>query len=88
MNDLSDRIANLSPQKRALLEKRLRGEWIGPTPSELQIIPRRPERGPSPLSFAQLRLRLLDQLQRRGPSYNINYAYRFTGELKFTLWGG
>lgn len=57
MNDLSKRLASLSPAKRALLRKILEK---GKTTEEL--IPRRPADESPQLSFAQQRLWFLDQL--------------------------
>jgi len=40
------------------------------------------DRSPSPLSFSQLRVWYLDQLEPGTPAYNINLAYRMTGPLQ------
>src|SRR5262245_10315704 len=76
MKDLSKRIAELSPEKRALLEARLlrdKGAAIG--------IPRRNASDPAPLSFAQQRLWFLDQFDPGKPYYNLPLAIRLTGDL-------
>ncbi len=78
-DDLSRRIAALSPAKQALLALRLQGRER--TAAAGQGIPRRPGRGPAPLSFAQQRLWFLDQLEPDSPLYNITRAFRIRGPL-------
>ncbi|RYZ40519.1 MAG: amino acid adenylation domain-containing protein, partial [Myxococcaceae bacterium] len=48
------------------------------------IIPRRTERGPAPLTLAQQRMWLLDQLEPGGLAYHLSAALRLTGELDVT----
>src|SRR3954454_4577905 len=72
---LSLRRANLSPAKRALLDQWTRGQGA---PSG---IPRRTERGPVPLSFAQQRLWFLDQLAPGTAAYNMAGALHLAGRL-------
>ena len=64
-----------SAAKRALLEKRLRGEagWVG-------IEKRAPDR-PLPLSFAQRRMWFLNALHPESSQYNLPACYRLTGVL-------
>lgn len=72
--------AELSPAKRALVEKRLRGDGRN-TVAKKGTIPRRAEAGPAPLSFAQRRLWFAHQLAPGSPFYNISQALRIQGAL-------
>jgi amino acid adenylation domain-containing protein/non-ribosomal peptide synthase protein (TIGR01720 family) len=74
MSTLIDRISELSPEKRALLMKKLRQT----TPD--RITPR-PEQNVWPLSWAQQRLWFLNQLEPHSPLYNISAALRLQGKL-------
>jgi amino acid adenylation domain-containing protein len=62
-------LGDLSPSRRTLLRAMLSEQGIDQEPA--RQIPRRPDRGPSPLSFAQQRLWFVDQFQPNSPSYNI-----------------
>jgi amino acid adenylation domain-containing protein len=79
MTDLSQRIASLPPEKRALLEARLLRERAAASP--VPAIGKRADSGPAPLSFAQQRLWFLDQLEPGQAHYNLPLALRFSGEL-------
>lgn len=78
MKDLSRRIAELSPEERALLEERLREKGTAVAEAE---IPRREGAGPAPLSFAQQRLWFLDQLEPGNAFYNTSRAMVLVGRM-------
>jgi amino acid adenylation domain-containing protein/non-ribosomal peptide synthase protein (TIGR01720 family) len=78
-NSLTQRLTNLSPAKRALLELRLNTKRTPASPE--QTIPPRASRDPAPLSFAQQRLWFLHQLDPESPSYNQPKAIRLIGTL-------
>ena len=81
MNDFNERIANLSAEKRALLEAHLKGgEGIAE-----RAIPRRPEFAPAPLSFAQQRMWFMDQLQPGNPAYNRPTHIHLRGALNIAV---
>lgn len=82
MNDFTQRIAALSPEKRRLLELRLKRKGV--LLAVDQQIPRRTEVGPSPLSFAQERLWFLDQFEPDSAVYNVPVALRLNGSLNAT----
>ncbi|MGH7930764.1 MAG: condensation domain-containing protein, partial [Candidatus Binatia bacterium] len=77
--NLTERFANLSPAKRALLELRLMEQGaeglVNPS------IPRRPAGDTAPLSFAQQRLWFLNQLEPESPAYNESSTFRLNGIL-------
>ncbi len=77
MSDLGQRIAKLSPEARALLERRF-------AEAERPAEPRIPPRGddnPAPLSFAQQRLWVLDRLEPGKAFYNVPQVFRIRGAL-------
>src|ERR1700687_2752249 len=79
MSKLTERIAGLSVDRRALLEERLlrahRLQWRPAT------IPRRAPSDPEWLSFGQEQMWFLDQLEPGTPTYNIPDVMRVTGPL-------
>ena len=78
MSDLSDRLARLSPAKRALFERMAASSAAPP------VIPRRAVRTPAPLSFAQERLWFLHCLDPDSPAYG-RYALSHRGPPDRTL---
>src|SRR5215475_5511103 len=78
-DSLTERLAKLSPSKRALLELRLKEKGLKSVAAK--IIPRRPTHGSAPLSFAQQRLWFLNQLEPESPNYNQPKPVRLTGAL-------
>jgi amino acid adenylation domain-containing protein/non-ribosomal peptide synthase protein (TIGR01720 family) len=83
--DLEKRLASLPPEKRKLLELRLRKEGIAAErrPSGPPPVPRRDpdDPGPYPLSFGQQRLWFIEQLNPGSAAYNIPFAGRLRGRL-------
>ncbi len=75
----SSRRSQLSAEKLALLEKRLRGETSDPDTAP--IVARSDRTAPFPVSFAQRRLWFLDQLMPHRVGYNIAIGLRLTGQL-------
>ncbi len=80
MVDLSQRLANLSPAKRALLERQLLKKEAAH--AHQPAIPRRPMESACPLSFAQQRLWFLSQLESDSPLYNTYQAVHIQGALR------
>lgn len=78
MNDISARIAALSPEKRQLLLRSLNNKKTSESP---QITKSHRGIDRFPLSFAQQRLWFLDQLQPGNPAFNIFLPMRLTGQL-------
>src|SRR4028119_2106154 len=78
----SERLKNLSPQKRALLLKALGKKAVQAEQS--QRIPRRSQQNYAPLSFAQQRLWFLDRLSPENPAYNLPAAVRLQGQLNLS----
>lgn len=83
MSDIAERIASLSPEKRALLEKRL-AKKSSPDSVRVQILRVSRETSAFPLSFAQQRLWLLEQLVPGLPMYTMAGFVRFSGPLDRT----
>ncbi|HEX8275251.1 MAG TPA: condensation domain-containing protein [Longimicrobiaceae bacterium] len=77
-----EQLETLSPERRALLQKRL-AERTGArraTRAVADVPPRRGD-GPVPLSFAQQRLWSIQRLDPRSPAYNMPAGLRLRGPL-------
>ncbi len=82
MNDLDQRLAGLSPEKRALLLKQLSRQ--APIAQKNEIGKRiRPDR--LPLSFAQQRLWILDRLDPGSAAYNVTSTMWLKGQLDIAV---
>jgi hypothetical protein len=80
MQDLLNRKAGLSDAKRALLEKRLRGQ--APAVRRREIVTRSAGEGPEfPLSFAQERMWFLAQMDPGSPMYNVPVAISIRADV-------
>ncbi|NJM19925.1 MAG: amino acid adenylation domain-containing protein [Richelia sp. SM1_7_0] len=83
MDNQTDKIikrrSNLSAAKRAILEKRLRGEHQFDT--QQIVIPRRTQQSPIPLSAPQQRLWFLQQLEPQSSVYNEFACMQLKGIL-------
>ena len=79
--DLTSRIANLSPAKRALLELAINAQESNDKSNAGAIIPRQQQRATAPLSFAQQRLWFLDQLHPGKADYNLPHLLHMAGSL-------
>ena len=78
MRHLSERINNLSPAKRALLELKLREK----APLVSECISPRENRATAPLSINQESLWFLEQLNPNTSTYNLSDALRLRGYLQ------
>ena len=84
MNDINQKIANLSAEKRALLELKLKNRKNTHNLKRQAISPRE-NRNSAPLSFAQQRLWFLAQLEPNSSFYNIPKAIRLSGDLNIQI---
>jgi amino acid adenylation domain-containing protein len=83
MSQLSQRLANLSPEQIELLSRRLIEK--GKKASSQQVIVRREQRNDCPLSFAQQRLWFLDQLEPGQAAYSMPLAVSVSGALRVAV---
>ncbi|MDA0638928.1 condensation domain-containing protein, partial [Nonomuraea sp. MCN248] len=76
---IRDRLAALSPDQRAALEARLLGRRASKAPGP--AIPHTDPALGAPLTEAQRRFWVVDQLDPGNPAYTLSWAYRIEGEL-------
>ena len=82
MSDLSKLISEISPEQRELLRLRLgkkKAQSVDPSGSRISA-----GQSSFPLSYAQLRLWFLDQLNPGSSLYNVYFAFRLQGPLNVT----
>jgi amino acid adenylation domain-containing protein len=75
---LAGRVSELSPERRQVLERLLKDQGVN---VDRVLIRRRKVSGPAPLSFAQERLWLLDQLEPGTSAYVIASRWRLEGDV-------
>ena len=75
MTDIASQLARLTPEQRALLQRRMAAHRPG------DAIARRQGDGPAPLSFAQHRLWFMQQLNPDNTAYNMMTVLRLRGGL-------
>ncbi|MBV9789568.1 MAG: hypothetical protein JOZ51_15385, partial [Chloroflexi bacterium] len=80
MSDLQHNLADLSPERRRLLDLLLR-QKAQSDPAQILSLPRASGTNTFPLSFAQQRLWFIDQLQPGISAYNIAVGMRLHGPL-------
>ncbi|NET61735.1 MAG: non-ribosomal peptide synthetase, partial [Symploca sp. SIO2E6] len=81
MNDLQQRLANLSPQQRELILEKLEQQQLLPVTNESQAIPVISREQVIPLSFAQQRIWFLEQTRLTGNAYHIPLTIHLMGQL-------
>ncbi|MCF1496229.1 non-ribosomal peptide synthetase, partial [Agrobacterium vitis] len=89
MNEFYKKLAGLSPERRAILEKKLAEQRLAQLgQSSANAIARRPsDMKEPPLSFIQQRLWFMQQLEPGNIAYNMMSAMRLKGPLYLTAFG-
>src|SRR5262245_28771400 len=72
---MAQRVAGLSPSRRAMLEQRLASARPGAVPRRV------PEGEPAPLSYIQPQMWTAEQFGTGMATYNVPYAFRVRGPL-------
>jgi len=80
MSDLNDRLKKLSPEKRALLERKLRTKALAE--QKKNAIPHKEYDENYPMSSHQERLWFLNQLDTQSSNYNMPYALFILGPVQ------
>jgi amino acid adenylation domain-containing protein/non-ribosomal peptide synthase protein (TIGR01720 family) len=80
MSDLAQHIADLSPEKRRLLEQMLQKKGV--KLADAMIVPQQRDGRRLPLSFAQQRLWFLYQFDPASPMYNIPMLFEIEGNIQ------
>ncbi|MEL7355553.1 MAG: amino acid adenylation domain-containing protein [Cyanobacteria bacterium J06560_6] len=83
MSQFYQQLAALSPEQRALFEKKLAAKGLTNGLQKLNVstIPPRPTDQPIPLSFAQQRLWFVQQLDPENTAYNVASVLKLKGAL-------
>ena len=85
--ELASRLAGLSPEKQALLARKLADRSLARGALDAERIPLRAGAGPAPLSYAQELLWLHEQMTPGTATYNVPLARRVRGPLDFESLG-
>lgn len=83
MNDISKRIAALSPEQKAIFERRLQAQTSKQMP--LQKLPRNGSEQTFPVSFAQERLWFLEQLEAEANFHNLPMIMQLKGTVHIPI---